>query len=712
MSSRSVVTKLQAIFIADLLIVAFAAGGYYYVQSLPKPLKKAEFQVTDLTIGPLEVGIGQTILISVNVTNMGEEAGNYVANLTINDVVKESKTVELLGGESQIVEFTATENNVGSFSVEVAGLTGTFTVSATPPPSTLRLSDLITNPYEAWVNETIKISVKATNIGDEPISYWLAFKVNDEVKGTKNIQLLGGETTTVESNVTESSEGTYTVNVAGLTGRFHIVPSGRHTLEVSAPYSGFGFVLDGKSYTTPYSELLAVGKHTVTVQDTFQTRKGGILKFLQWNDGDSSSTKTIDLQSWTLLVPSYQLISGIACCPSLYVWNGNEYVYRTEVSSGTGYLGILDYFQADGSIKFAYSDPWDYIKLDRSQIQPRNGYYDMILTQMSDEIFYMDAVKLFVVDHSRNVDVYSTQGTYIYNLDPNSKGKIYTVSKNPRPPISAIDEEGKNCLPQISMLDGICTAGHEFQWDIMTLDLGDLSNAKEIKLVVAGVVIYSSGEVQGAWAANFFSQPGVRPFPPPYMEVKDANGNWVPVPESMQFPLIDVTPDCFVVDLTGLFPTNDYSIRINSFFNTRFDYIGVDTTSQQNVIIHSINPASANFHSVFETNSGSSGNFTRYGDVTALMLEADDKYIVGRQGDEVSVKFRTSSIGPTPENMERDFFLYVSCWFKVKGLPYLSFTVDPLPFHAMSCFPYPSVESYPYDEEHLRYIYEYNTRRV
>jgi len=388
-----------------------------------------------------------------------------------------------------------------------------------------------------------------------------------------------------------------------------------------------------------------------------------------------------------------------------------RYVYRAEVAAGTGYLGILDYFQADGTIAFAYSDPWDYIKLDRSQLQPRNGYYDMILTQMSDEVFYIDSARLLVVDHSSDVDVYSTQGTYIYNLDLSSKGKIYTVSKNPLTPISAVNEKGENCLPQISKLDGISTFAREFQWNTLTLNLGDLSNAQEVKLLVAGTIIYSSGQVQGEWAAKFATQHGVKPFPPPYMEVKDANGNWVRVPESRQFPLVDVTSDSFVVDLTGLFPANDYSLRIHSFFDTRFDYIGVDTTLQQTVTAQWIHPASADLHKAFMTESGSKGSFTRYGNVTALMLEADDKFVIGCQGDEVSIKF-LANLEPVPENMERDFFLFVSAWFKVNGLPYLSFSVDPLPFHAMSCFPYPLEESYPYDEEHLRYLAEYNTRRI
>jgi hypothetical protein len=710
MPSRSAVTKLQVILIIDLLVVAFAAGGYYYVQSLPPPLKKAEFQVTNLTIDPLEAGTDQPITISVNVTNVGEETGNHSVTLTINDAVKETKTAQLLGNESKIVEFQVTESSEGSYFVKIEGLNGTFTISAAPPPSTFKLSDLLISPYEAWVGNPIKISVKVSNTGDKHYSYSLAFKVNDVVRETKTIQLSAGETTTVEANVTESSEGTYSVNVGGLTGKFYIVPTGKHTLKVVTAYSGLLFTLDGNPNTTPYSALLDVGTHTLAAPDSFTTHKGGVLKFLQWPDGDTNPVKTINLQSWTLLVPTYKIISGIASCPSLYVWNGNNYVYRTEVSSGTGYLGILDHFRADGSIAFDYSYPWDYLKLDRNQIQPRNGYYDMILTQESDELFYLDAAKLIVVDHSPNLDVYSTKGTYMYNLT--GQGKIYTVGKNPLTPISAVNGKGEDALPQIAKLDGIYSPGHpDLQWDSLELNLGNLTGAKEIKLIVAGLIIYSSGQVQGEWAQKFVTQPGVQPFPPPYMEVKDKNGNWTRVPDDTEFPLTEVNPESFVVNLTGLFPTNDYSLKIHTFFDTRFDYIGIDTTPQQNVAIKEIDSVHSDFSQVFGTLSTSTGNFTRYGDVTALMLYADDKFVIGRQGDQIHLMF-PADIGPVPEGMERDFFVFVSCWFKVKGLPYLAFTVDPIPFHDMSCFPYPPTERYPCDGDHLSYLLEYNTRTI
>ena len=227
-----------------------------------------------------------------------------------------------------------------------------------------------------------------------------------------------------------------------------------------------------------------------------------------------------------------------------------------------------------------------------------------------------------------------------------------------------------------------------------------------------GTAVWPSNEESGEWIGKFFNQPGVEPYPVQYMEVKAANGSWVRVPDNRQFPMLDVDPKIFVLNLTGLFPTNDYSLRINTFFDTRFDYIGVDTTPQQNVIIREINPVSADLTQAFEPYATSTGNFTRYGDVAELMLDADDKFVIGRQGDEIRLKFDPAELGEVPQGMERDYFVIVSCWFKSPGLPYLAFAVDPIPFHAMSAFLYPPTESYPNDAAHLSYLIEYNTREI
>jgi hypothetical protein len=275
------------------------------------------------------------------------------------------------------------------------------------------------------------------------------------------------------------------------------------------------------------------------------------------------------------------------------------------------------------------------------------------------------------------------------------------------------------------MIDGIFTSGinglnspswDNIQWNRLTLDLGNLSGAKQIKLIVRAMVDWGSPDDYNTWLDKFFAQPvpnGTQITPPPYMEVKDANGNWVRVPESRQFPLPPDTPRTFVVDLTGLFPTNDYSLRINNFWNVTFDYIGVDTTSPEDVTVYKIYPY-ATLYQAFSTSSSVSGNFTRYGDVSKSLLNEDDEFVIGKQGDAVSLLFSTLTT-PLQANMERDYFFYAALWFKDKSGNWgfgFGFTVDPLPFRDMSGFPYPLTESYPYDAEHLRYLEEYNTRVI
>jgi hypothetical protein len=121
-------------------------------------------------------------------------------------------------------------------------------------------------------------------------------------------------------------------------------------------------------------------------------------------------------------------------------------------------------------------------------------------------------------------------------------------------------------------------------------------------------------------------------------------------------------------------------------------------------------PSYAILSQVFETNSNSSGHFTRYGGVTDLVLTADEMYVVGRQGDSVHLKF--TGLTSVPEGMVRDYFVVASSWFKGQGLPYVHFTVDSLPFHNMTSYPYPSTESYPNDVGHSNYILQYNNRTI
>ena len=686
----------------------------FTITSDAPPPKPAEFITTELVITPNAILANEIVDISVKVTNVGEESGSYSVDLKIDGAVRQTKTVTLPGGATIVVKFEVTETNPGTFNVEINSLNGSFTVEGGSASEYTKLLNMYVKPYENWNGDTITVKADATNLINEESILGARLVVNDEVIETKSIQLPpSAASVPVEFKITAGEPGSYPVKLINLgnqsntlAGFFIVVPDGFHTLIISANYQGMVFTLNDVEHHAPYIELLEEGTYTITAPVSFEMGNTGV-NFTNWQDGSTSLTRTISLTSRMTITANYQI--G-ASCPSLYVWNGTEYLYRGEVSDGPGWLGLIDHFREDGTAVFASSSPWDYIKLEKSQLQPRNGYYDMTVTQKWDEISYSDAAKLLVVDHSPDVDVFSNKGdVHLYDLE--GLGTIYTISKNPSTPISAVNGEGEDVLSQISNHDGVYTTGHTYEWDTLELNLGDLSGAKEIKLVVAGITIWPSNEDASVWVPQFLTQPGVQPLPMPYIEVKDENRNWVSVPDSRQFPYLPVVNEFLVVNLTGLFPTNDSSLRIHNFYDVRFDYVGVDTTPQQNLIIQEI-CSIAELTQAFTTNSNSTGNFTRYGDVTPLLRHADDEFVIIRQGDQIHLMFPIIDIEPVPENMERDYFLFYAVWFKSAGLSYLTYAVDPLPFHEMSAFPYPPEESYPYDEDHLSYLLEYNTRIV
>jgi hypothetical protein len=105
------------------------------------------------------------------------------------------------------------------------------------------------------------------------------------------------------------------------------------------------------------------------------------------------------------------------------------------------------------------------------------------------------------------------------------------------------------------------------------------------------------------------------------------------------------------------------------------------------------------------------GNYTRYGDVKPLLEGLDDRMVIMGSGDEIKLRFSASGLPPLPAGWQRDFILLVDGWAKdADANTAFSQTVLPMPFHAMTSYPYPGDQSYPRDPEHDQYQKQYNTR--
>ena len=107
------------------------------------------------------------------------------------------------------------------------------------------------------------------------------------------------------------------------------------------------------------------------------------------------------------------------------------------------------------------------------------------------------------------------------------------------------------------------------------------------------------------------------------------------------------------------------------------------------------------------------GDYSRYGEVAELLRQADDCYVIMGRGEELTLCFSADAFDPVPSGCHRTFILKTDSFCKDMDL-YSAHpdTVEPLPFHSMSGYPYETQEKYPDDDKHREYQRRFNTRHV
>jgi hypothetical protein len=100
--------------------------------------------------------------------------------------------------------------------------------------------------------------------------------------------------------------------------------------------------------------------------------------------------------------------------------------------------------------------------------------------------------------------------------------------------------------------------------------------------------------------------------------------------------------------------------------------------------------------------------------VLPLVTGWDDLFAILNTGDEVAFAFDAGALPALErEGWRRDFFLRVAGFDKQADYGTLaSGTVEPLPFRAMTTYPYGRDERYPDTPRHRAYLETYNTRVI
>lgn len=200
--------KFLGVLLVGLLVLGGLAG-----------CARAEFEVRPLTITPGQIVAGESFTASTEITNVGGAEGTYVATLTMDGNITDTKEVTVAAGATEIVSFTCDVETPGTHSLELNGLS--TTVTALKPAEFEVVS--LTVPAEVVKGEVVTITADITNAGEVEGTYEASLKINAVEVDTKDVVVAAGDTETISFELAEDVPGMYTIDLEGLTSTFRVL---------------------------------------------------------------------------------------------------------------------------------------------------------------------------------------------------------------------------------------------------------------------------------------------------------------------------------------------------------------------------------------------------------------------------------------------------------------------------------------------------------
>ncbi len=416
----------------------------------------------------------------------------------------------------------------------------------------------------------------------------------------------------------------------------------------------------------------------------------------------------------------------LGSCPFLYAWTGERFDFVTDIL-GNAPLGLA---LAPG-VYFPFN-PREHVALDR--LEPREGFLDLRLTEELRETIYIDRVELVAVDLPGGARALSANAL----RPPPFPAEPLALIGPTFPVAAAIDERGRDQSERLRARDdrftGTDLAHHAAYQGLadrthwLELDLGPIAATGRVALVLHGGYWWSEA---GNYAASQARGVAV----PPRLEVPDGRGGWRTAKAPFGFP--GGRPKTVVHEIGDLLDRADPRLRIVTNFRLHWDQIAVDTTAVPprprttrldphratlryrgySAALHEGAPVPYAFDYADSTwrrpYPRMTGAYTRFGDVRPLLLAADDRLVVMGHGEEIALRFDASDLPPLEPGFHRSFLFYSVGWDK-DGDPKTAHrgSVAPLPFLAMSSYPFAEGEAWPASDSLLSYVRAWNTRIV
>jgi len=173
--------------------------------------------VIDARFDKTQLKPNEEVTITITASNTGNAMGTHNLTVSVGGKVEKSWLIVLNPGESKSLSHKLSFAADGSYTVRIGNQTVTITVSTTLP-ARFEVSGLSVSPGSVKVGQSSTISVTVKNAGGESGMYEVTLKVNNQVVETKRGSLGSGQSTTVSFTYTPPNEGTFNIDVNGLTG--------------------------------------------------------------------------------------------------------------------------------------------------------------------------------------------------------------------------------------------------------------------------------------------------------------------------------------------------------------------------------------------------------------------------------------------------------------------------------------------------------------
>ncbi len=429
-----------------------------------------------------------------------------------------------------------------------------------------------------------------------------------------------------------------------------------------------------------------------------------------------------------------ELQRKISSCPVLFSWNGSRFECITDFAG----VGGLGYFAAPG--EYAAPRALEHLKLEAHQLRPRDGRYELRITEPMEESAYVDRLELLAVDHPSNIQVFPDERLNITGPVPTQE--LFVIDR-PLFPVRATGPDGADCIEHLAQIDRRYafepTLDRRFfgfaRPHTLELDFGDrLAPLRPDQRAI----LFLSGYLEYPYSQTVYAASQARiTWEPIRIDRQQPDGTWrTIVPDAGAFGGMART---MTVDLTGLVSGPQCRLRLSSNLELYYDQAflaAVRPPTPDTMRIRSVplieatlrrvgfareyspdgrqpllfdyehSDATAPFHTL-------KGTYTRYGPVEELLKDFDDRYVLVGPGDEIALTYDAAAMGEPLSGYTRSFILVSHAWCKdmdlYTGTPQ---TLEPLPFAGMSRYPYPDSERYPDTEAHRAFRATFNTRIV